>query len=229
MEKSESIKNLAVALVAAQGELKVVEKGAENPFFKSKYADLPAIVKEYQRVFPKHGLSVVQIIEGMGLRTILMHISGEWLSCPPAVLNPVKNDPQGLGSAITYMRRYSLASVCGIVSSEDDDDGNHASAPKEVKHDAPRQAAAPAPHHDSAPTEKRVIGKIDSSEDGGNGFRKYSIKGVELTTKIINIITTMEAAMSNGIEVQVDYTEQPRGRFINRYISKATEVEPLPF
>jgi hypothetical protein len=128
------------------------------------------------------------------------------------------------------MRRYALASVCGIVSSEDDDDGNHASAPKaEVKHEAPRQAAAPAPHHDSAPTEKRVIGKIDSSEDGGNGFRKYVIKGVELATKKIEIIDIMEATIAKGVEAQVDYTEQTKGRFTNRYISKAVEVPPLPF
>jgi len=123
MEKSDSIIKLAKAIIAAQSEIKVVEKEAVNPFFKSKYADLPAIFKEYQRVFLKHGVAVIQVVEGLGLRTTILHDSGEWMS-GLATLNPVKNDPQGLGSAITYMRRYALAAICGIVSSEDDDDGN---------------------------------------------------------------------------------------------------------
>lgn len=133
MEKSESITHLVEALVLAQAEVKIVEKEANNPFFKSKYADLPAIQKEYQRVFPKHGLVVTQMPEGVGLRTTIAHKSGEWMSAL-ATLLLTKNDPQGLGSAITYMRRYALASVCGIVSGDDDDDGNAASHPAKTEH-----------------------------------------------------------------------------------------------
>ncbi len=104
MEQSASIVKLAAAMIKAQKEVKIVEKEAINPFFKSKYADLPAIFKEYQRVFLNHGLVVVQIPEGKGLRTTIAHESGEFMS-GVAELLLAKQDPQGLGSALTYMRR----------------------------------------------------------------------------------------------------------------------------
>ena len=220
MEKSESIKNLVVALLKAQADVKLVEKEANNPFFKSKYADLPAIDKEYKRVFLKHGLVVTQLIEGMGMITVLAHESGEYM-LSTATLNPTKNDPQGLGSAITYMRRYALAAICGIVSSEDDDDGNHASQPAKVE-----SKAAPA----AAPSVKqRVIGKPSSPEEAGNGFVKYVINDIELTTKKGELIDVMAEAYSNGVEVQVYYTEQTKGRFTNRYIDSVEVCPKVPF
>jgi hypothetical protein len=237
MEKSESIKNLVGALIKAQSEIKLVEKGATNPFFKSKYADLPAIDHEYKRVFPKHGLVVSQLIEGSTLVTILAHESGEYV-LSAATLNPVKNDPQGLGSAITYMRRYALGAICGIVASEDDDDGNHSShaEAKPQTYTKPVQETAPAPAKPSdsglapaAPEQKRVIGKITDSLEGSNGFVTYRIKGVELSTNKPEIMLVMDKAEKEEKEVQVVYREITKGKFTNRYIQSAEVAEALPF
>ena len=128
MNKSESIKNIAIAMNKAQSEMGGAHKGANNPFFKSKYADLGAVVEAVKEPFSNNGLSYVQfpIEQGgrIGVETILMHESGEWLSNSFTV-NLTKQDAQGAGSAITYCRRYGLQAVAGIPS--EDDDGNNAS------------------------------------------------------------------------------------------------------
>lgn len=128
MEKSESIKSLAVAMNKAQSEMGGAHKGTENPFFKKKYADLGAVVEAVKEPFATNGLSYVQFpIESagrIGIETILMHESGEWISSSFTV-QLSKQDAQGAGSAITYCRRYSLQALAGIPS--EDDDGNAAS------------------------------------------------------------------------------------------------------
>ena len=128
MNKSETIKNLAAAMCKAQGEMGGAFKGKNNPFFKTKYADLGAVVEAIKEPFANNGLSYVQFpIEEsgrIGVETILMHESGEWLSNSFTV-QLSKQDAQGAGSAITYCRRYGLQSIAGIPS--EDDDGNGAS------------------------------------------------------------------------------------------------------
>lgn len=136
MEKSESIKNIAIAMNKAQGEMGGASKGKENPFFKQKYADLGSVVQAVKEPFANNGLSYVQFpIEDngrIGIETILMHDSGEWLSNSFTV-QLSKQDAQGAGSAITYCRRYSLQAIAGIPS--EDDDGNSASSNKPDKND----------------------------------------------------------------------------------------------
>lgn len=127
----ESKAELAKALNEFQKEIVTVGKTANNPFFKSKYADLGSIMKEAQPVLTKHGLSVVQLpsnIDGQpALTTVIFHTSGESIEATvPLVLS--KQDPQGFGSAMTYFRRYGYASALQIVIDEDDD-GNNASRP----------------------------------------------------------------------------------------------------
>ena len=128
MDKSDSIKELAIAMSKAQSEMGGASKAANNPFFKSKYADLSEVIKAVKEPFASNGLSYVQFpIEDngrVGIETILMHSSGEWMSNKFTV-NLTKQDAQGAGSAITYCRRYALQAVAGIPS--EDDDGNSAS------------------------------------------------------------------------------------------------------
>jgi hypothetical protein len=131
MNKSDSIKELATALSIAQGEMCGAIKGKLNPAFKgSKYADLGAIIDAVKEPFCTNGLSYSQFPifrDGfVGVETMLMHVSGEWM-CSELLLPMVKQDPQAAGSAITYARRYSLQSIAGIPS--EDDDGNAASTP----------------------------------------------------------------------------------------------------
>ena len=127
MEKSETIKELAAAMSKAQGEMGGAIKGANNPFFKSKYSDLSSVVQAVKEPFANNGLSYVQFPieenERIGIETILMHKSGEWLSNKFTV-KLSKQDAQGAGSALTYCRRYSLQAIAGIPS--EDDDGNGA-------------------------------------------------------------------------------------------------------
>lgn len=129
-KKSETISKLAIALVKAQSEITSVSKDGANPHFKSKYATLDNIIDETRPVLAKHGLAILQMPGGDGenviMRTMLMHESGEWLETEPLVMRPVKNDPQGMGSCITYARRYSYSSLLSI-STDEDDDGNGAS------------------------------------------------------------------------------------------------------
>lgn len=124
MDKSESVVELTKALNSFQGKLKAVKKDAVNPFFKSRYATLDTIWETIREPLSSNGLVLTQTLdqaEGKALLvTTLFHISGEWIegSMP---LNPVKDDPQGLGSAISYARRYSLCAMLGVVADEDDD------------------------------------------------------------------------------------------------------------
>lgn len=124
-KKSESITNLAVALVKFNSEVQKVGKNAENPFYKNNYATLDNIIDEVRPVLTKHGLAVMQIPGGDGekviMKTLLVHESGEWIESDPLVMKPVKNDPQAVGSCVTYARRYSLAGFLSLNTGEDDD------------------------------------------------------------------------------------------------------------
>lgn len=126
MNKSDSITKLAEALSAFQGELKPAKKDEVNPFFKSKYADLASIYEVIREPLAKHGLSVAQLPyvwndDKVILTTMLLHSSGEWLSSE-LLVTPVKaNDPQSMGSALTYARRYALGAILGVAAEEDDD------------------------------------------------------------------------------------------------------------
>jgi hypothetical protein len=126
METSESIKELATALCKFQGAVEKIRKTEENPFFKSKYADLSSILDAIREPMAENGLSFVQCPTGEDeLMTMLMHTSGEWIKSS-YTMKPVKNDPQGRGSAITYQRRYALSAILGL-NIDEDDDGNAAS------------------------------------------------------------------------------------------------------
>lgn len=131
MNKSDTLVELAKALNAAQAEMSGAKKKAANPFFKSKYADLNSVVDAVRIPFAENGLSYSQfpIFEDgkVGVETILMHSSGEWISSK-LLLPMVKQDPQAAGSAITYARRYALQAIAGIPA--EDDDGNAATHAK---------------------------------------------------------------------------------------------------
>lgn len=132
MNKSESIAEISKALVTFHSKVGAVTKDATNPFFRSKYATLDNVIDTINKPLEDAGLSYSQFPDGVnGLTTILMHTSGEWIEARYE-MTPAKNDPQGLGSAITYMRRYALGAILGLAT-ELDDDGNTASTPAKEK------------------------------------------------------------------------------------------------
>ncbi|AXO96235.1 recombinase [Bacillus anthracis] len=129
MNKSDTITELAKALVKFNSEVNKIAKDADNPFFKNNYATLDTIIDEIRPILSKYGLSIMQIPSGDGqnvtLKTLLLYESGEWLESDELTMKPVKNDPQAVGSCITYARRYSLAAFLSLNTGEDDD-GNGA-------------------------------------------------------------------------------------------------------
>ena len=131
--------NIAAALAKAQAEMGKAIKESANPAFRSKYADLGNVMDACLPALNKHNIAVIQPIvsdvDGRFVKTILIHESGETLECAvPLIVG--KNDMQGLGSAITYGRRYGLMSMAGIAP--EDDDGN--AAAKNVQSSAISQA-----------------------------------------------------------------------------------------
>jgi len=131
MNKSESIKELATALNKAQAEMSGAQKKSKNPFFNSSFANLEEVINCVKTPFMNNGLSYMQFPVAeqgrAGVETIIMHDSGEWIS-NTLLLTCAKDDPQGMGSAITYARRYSLQAAAGVPS--EDDDGNRANGNK---------------------------------------------------------------------------------------------------
>lgn len=121
MKKSESIKEIAKALITFHLKVDTIKKDAKNPFFKSTYASLTNILDAINEPLIECGLSISQFPTGTdGLTTILMHESGEYIAGEYS-MRPAKDDPQGRGSAITYQRRYAIASVLSLNIDEDDD------------------------------------------------------------------------------------------------------------
>lgn len=122
------MKQIATALLKAQSEMSNPKKGATNPFFKSKYADLNAIREAVIPTLNENGITVLQpIVHSDGknfVKTILLHESGELLESLTEIIYNKQNDAQAQGSGISYARRYALQSF--VCVGADDDDGQKA-------------------------------------------------------------------------------------------------------
>lgn len=136
--QSESLGKLAEALAKAQSTMEEAKEDSKNPFFKSNYADLTSVWRACRKSLTDNGLSVVQTTDlrddKITVVTTLIHSSGEWMKgCLPLVLT--KNDPQTMGSALTYARRYALAAIVGVCKEGEDDDAEQATTRKETIND----------------------------------------------------------------------------------------------
>jgi hypothetical protein len=120
------MKQIASALVKAQRAFGPALKTSTNPHFRSRYADLSACVEAVIDALNENGIFLLQknydCNDGIMCETVFVHESGEMLECGIVHFPAVKQDPQGYASALTYARRYSLMSACGIAP--EDDDGN---------------------------------------------------------------------------------------------------------
>lgn len=129
MLKSEQVNELAAALAKAQGQLEGAKKSSNNPFFKSKYADLAECWNTCREALTANEISVIQMPEEinengrLNITTMLAHSSGQYISST-LTMTVTKLDPQAIGSAITYGRRYALAAMVGLA--QEDDDGEKA-------------------------------------------------------------------------------------------------------
>lgn len=156
--QSENITDLAKALAKAQHDLGAAKKDGVNPHFKSSYATLQSVWESAKAVLSPNGLSISQTFEPsdgrlLNITTTMLHSSGQWIKGTLSIA-PQQATPQGIGSAITYGRRYALAAILGIVADEDDD-GNEGSGldprsaktqgngPTERFSEPPKQASVP--------------------------------------------------------------------------------------
>lgn len=170
MKRTEFIGELAAALAKANLEIRNAELDRVNPHFKNRYATLGSILNAVRVPLAKHGIATMQTVSmdhGMVLvTTAIMHSSGQCIEDTAMFPLPDKSTVQQMGSAITYLRRYALASICGIVGDEDDDGENDRTQrveprretfkPQEARGSAPAPAvrpaapARPAPRQESA-------------------------------------------------------------------------------
>ncbi|MDZ4533950.1 ERF family protein [Bacillus cereus] len=185
MNKSETIIELAKALVKFNSEVNKIAKDADNPFFKNNYATLDTIIDEIRPILSKHGLSIMQIPSGDGqnvtLKTLLLHESGEWLESDELTMKPVKNDPQAVGSCITYARRYSLAAFLSLNTGEDDD-GNGATYGKDK------------------PKPKSNSGQAPNKPQGNGGNGKASEKQMKMIHAKIAHVATLTQTDKQTVE-----------------------------
>jgi len=134
------VKNISEAMAKAFSQIEGAVKGKTNPAFRSKYADLAAVVDAIKPALAEHGLFFRQITHpadgGVCIETVIHHASGESLACGPLFVPASKQDAQGFGSAMTYARRYSLMAAFGVPA--EDDDGNAAAASKPTQKPAER-------------------------------------------------------------------------------------------
>ena len=179
MTTSPTISKLAIALLKAQTAITFAKKGADNPFFHSKYADLPTVIDAIKPALNDNGIVFIQLPSRsvdelntsgpqlLHLTTRLMHESGEWIedtACCPLV----KQDPQAYGSAITYLRRYSLAAAVGLY--QDDDDANGASGHPQAQQTPKTAVSSPVR---ATPAPIQVPGEpLDSA---GAGWRDATV------------------------------------------------------
>ena len=124
MNRSESISKIAVALLKAQSSMGNAVKGAANPFFKSKFADLNSVREAVTPALNANGIAVLQpttTLDGKAfVETTLLHESGEFISSLTEIVTAKSNDPQAAGSGISYARRYGLQSFLSVGAEDDD-------------------------------------------------------------------------------------------------------------
>jgi len=141
MNRSETITEIAKALAKFQSEVSDPNRTKENAFLKSKYVTLDSLLQAVRPVLANNGLSFLQVpftgTDVVSVTTMLLHESGEWLESDPFTLPLMKKDPQGVGSVVTYARRYSLSSILGVAWDEDDDaqSNNETELTKGIKHE----------------------------------------------------------------------------------------------
>lgn len=156
MIRSESIANIAPAFLKAQKAMEAVIKDAKNPFFKSDYATLNAVMDTCKKPLNDNGIMILQPVNGDHVETVLMHESGEFFASQTALIVKEQNNPQSYGSSVSYARRYGLMSMLGLPADDDDAEGamNRAVKPTPVQKSTPPQTT-PQPVQDSAPTLKQ--------------------------------------------------------------------------
>lgn len=248
IQTSQSIENIASALGKFQAETHGVVRDASNPYFKSRYATLEAVIETARPGLTKAGLAFLQAPAGLvgnsvELETLLMHSgSGEWIRFTTAV--PLqKPDPQGVGSAITYACRYALMAMLGLPPLDDDAEATKPQ-PKEQSDFgyAPRQALqelAQPGIAESIVTEKpQTFQEMAIAADQIRGIQGIPSKEVYLEKAIKRMgdfdsaSKLLQWAKDERTRVwpqySIDAYDEDAQRFIAAYKSRMVELAPTP-
>ncbi|WP_419790706.1 ERF family protein [Staphylococcus chromogenes] len=204
MRMSESITEISKAISSFRKEVKQPIKDADNPFFKSKFVPLENVVEAVDQVAPNLGLSFVQWALNdengrVGVATMLMHSSGEYIEFDPVFMNAEKNTPQGAGSLISYLKRYSLSAIFGITSDQDDD-GNAASG-------------------------KQSKSEPKASSKTVGALKQEVLNFVELMKSLNKDVTQQQAEKTFGIQNYTAMTEQQAVNTINKIQTMAKKYK----
>lgn len=203
--QSETIGKLALALSKAQSEMNGVAKGADNPFFKSKYADLHSCISAAQGPLTNNELCVFQTTEpaenGLVVITTLAHSSGEWVR-GRLLMKPKKDDDQGRGSSITYARRYAYAAIVGLAQKDDDGNGScgkrHGKDKPEKQYDGSKYEAINAftANADKAATSQEALAKWFVAAEKSDKFKNMT--DADKQTAESYVAQLSEAMAENG-------------------------------
>lgn len=205
---SPGLAEIAQALVKVQSSLLPVARTSRNPFFNSTYADLAAIWEAIRSPLAANGLAVVQTLDAVdekgviALSTLLLHTSGEWIRS--TLTMPLqKTDPQAIGSAITYARRYALMAMVGVASADEDDDAEGATTRETTTtRNRPRKAEPVA----------RPVGRAKGEPPKPSG-----------PATAASVVTTIEEANQNTIPTaflallddhEIEVTLEPGGVYV---------------
>lgn len=223
MTRSDQINELAAALAKAQADMTGARKDSTNPHFRSSYADLASVREASVPALNKHGIAVVQfprlIHAGedawlVEVETQLVHTSGQFMADTLAVPIP-KVDAQGVGSAITYARRYALGAISSVAP--EDDDGEAAVG----RADQSKQAA---PNGAMTTVVVKVLGIV--KKQAGNGF-KFVVTGDDQKTYATfkePIAQKAKDAHEAGVPIAITFK---RGQYGNDIVELA-EAVPEP-
>ena len=222
--QSSEINELAGALSLAQGEMSPAKKGANNPFFKSKYADLAEVIEASRYPLSSNDLSIAQYCEDGYVVTQLMHSSGQWLRGRLRI-QPKDNTPQGIGSALSYSRRYSLQMMICQASGDPEEDADGEAA---MGRAGSAYAPAPAP---PAPKKKAPRSKAQWMHRSGQWLRgRWRIQPKDNTPQGIGSALTYARRyswqMMVGLGAEDDDGEAAMGRAGSAY--DPAHAKPAP-
>lgn len=179
--QSEQVNELFGALSKAQGEMKGAQKDSQNPFFKSRYCDLSSVMEACRESLSRNSLSVVQtpIIseDGYVLITTLGHSSGQWIRSHTPLLM-AKNDAQSFGAALTYFRRFALASIVGVCPEDDDGEKERQRSTRENYTNDREFVKKNLPAMVNRPTQNEVISLEKILEECPEEFKSSVARGL---------------------------------------------------
>lgn len=187
MSQSEQINELASALCKAQAEMEAAKKDSINPFFKSKYADLASVWDACRVPLTRNGLAITQTTlptdgKCVSVVTTLMHASGQWISGTLTMV-PTKPDPQGIGSSLSYARRYALSAIVGVCPEDDDAEASVERKPKQTSQSYEKIAPILDPGEymimggDWAGTKIKHMDPVDLNEEVKKTLKAYEKMG----------------------------------------------------